>query len=597
MNEAIRAPSPTPAKSAIDPVTVSVIQGALENIAIEMGYKLMRMSYSSIIRESEDFGAALIDAENQQLAEAKQSTPLQSGPIPGYIRGLRRQLAERGEEIREGDVFMHNDAYAGASHGPDVAFVVPAFYKGILAGFAVTTAHHLDIGALTPGSGGIVDAIDCYAEGLRFQAVKVYEAGKRNDQVWNILASNIRLADLVLGDMEAQVAAARIGAARYLEVLDRYGRETVEAAATAIYDTSERRLRAAIAALPDGSYSATTHIDGFLDDEDERRRDLPIKVTILVQGDDLTVDLTGTAPQVSDRPINMPLEGTVDCAVWLAIRSVLLDSAVHGEIPQNSGLTRPIKIVAPEGTLVNPTFPAPVIARFCPGIELSNAVVQALGKVVPKQVCGGCGNGGGMVFTGRQAENFWVQVELFSGSYGGRFGGDGMDAVDVLYANTRNNPIEDIESHVPLRIERYELRDDPPAPGKWRGGIGSVREVRFLDDGAASVESDGHKYPPHGAFGGADGVPSQLIWQNADGERVPLPSKLPYRLFAAGDKIIAIRACGGGYGEAVERAPEDVLDDVLDGYLTVDQAHADYGVVIRDDLTFDEAATRAQRAK
>ena len=309
MNEAVRSPSSTPAKAAVDSVTVSVIQGALENIAIEMGYKLMRMSYSSIIRESEDFGAALIDTDNQQLAEAKQSTPLQSGPIPGYIRGLRRQLSERGEEIREGDVFMHNDAYAGASHGPDVAFVVPAFHDGVLAGFAVTTAHHLDIGALTPGSGGIVDAIDCYAEGLRFQAVKVYEEGKRNDQVWNMLASNIRLADLVLGDMEAQVAAARIGAARYLELLDRYGRGTVEAAAAAIYDTSERRLRAAIDALPDGTYSATTHIDGFLDDEDERRRDLPIKVTIHVRGDELTVDLTGTAPQVSDRPINMPLEG------------------------------------------------------------------------------------------------------------------------------------------------------------------------------------------------------------------------------------------------------------------------------------------------
>jgi len=584
------------ASGLVDPVTINVIQGALETIAIEMGYKLMRMSYSSIIRESEDFGAALIDAQDRQLAEAKQSTPLQSGPIPGYVRGLRRQLAERGEEIRPGDVFMHNDAYAGASHGPDVAFIVPAFLDGTLAGFAVTTAHHLDIGALTPGSGGIVDAIDCYAEGLRFQAVKVYEEGRRNQQVWNILGSNIRLADLVLGDMEAQIAAARIGAERFLELIGRYGRETVEAAAEAIYDTSERRLRAAIAELPDGDYNATTYLDGFLDDEEPGRRDLPINVTIRVRGDELIVDLTGTAPQVSDRPINMPLEGTVDCAVWLSIRSVLLDSAVHGEIPQNSGLTRPIRIVAPEGTLANPTFPAPVIARFCTGIELSNAVVQALGQVVPKQVCGGCGNGGGMVFTGQQAADFWVQVELFSGSYGGRHGLDGMDAVDVLYANTRNNPIEDIESHVPLRIERYELRDDPPAPGKWRGGIGSVREVRFLADGAASVESDGHKYPPHGAFGGADGVTSQLLWQKPDGEEVPLPSKLPYRPFSEGDKIIAIRACGGGYGAAAERAPDEVLEDVLDGYLSVERARADYGVVIGEDMTVDKSATRQARA-
>ncbi len=595
MNE-ISAHPPGGNAPRIDPITASVIQGALENIAIEMGYKLMRMSYSSIIRESEDFGAALIDIHNRQLAEAKQSTPLQSGPLPGYIKGLRRLLAERGDTIEPGDVFMHNDPYAGASHGPDVALIVPAFHKGELVGFAATTAHHLDIGAHTPGSGGIVDAIDCYAEGLRFQAIKVYEAGKKNQQVWNMLRTNIRLPDLVLGDMEAQVAAARIGAQRYLDLIEHYGLDMVIAAGEEMFDSSERRMRAAIRALPDGDYSATAMIDGFLDDPSTARKDLPIKVTIRKRGDEMTVDLTGTAPQVSDRPINMPLEGTVDCAVWLAVRSVLLDSAVHGEIPQNSGLVRPIKIVAPAGTLANPTFPAPVIARFCPGIELSNAVVQALAQVVPQQVCGGCGNGGGMLLTGQQGNNFWVQVELFSGSYGGRWGSDGMDSVDVLYANTRNNPIEDIESHVPLRIDRYELRENVAAPGRWRGGVGSIREITFLADGAVSIESEGHKYPPKGLFGGSDGTPSQLIWSKADGKVVPLFSKQPYQPFGTGDKITAVRACGGGYGDPLERDPADVLDDVLDDYIDVAKAHADYGVVITDKLQVDAAATTRERA-
>jgi len=585
-----------PAGGRIDPITASVVQGALENIAIEMGYKLMRMSYSSIIRESEDFGAAIIDAENRQLAEAKQSTPLQSGPIPGYIRGMRRQLEERGEAIEPGDVFMHNDPYAGASHGPDVALVVPVFHRDALAGFSVTTAHHLDIGAHTPGSGGIVDAIDCYAEGLRFQALKVYERGRKNTQVWNMLRTNIRLPDLVIGDMEAQVAASQIGAQRYVELIERYGPDTVRAAAEEMFDTSERLLRAAIAALPDGDYAATAYIDGYLDDPEPSRKDLPIKVTIQVRGDELTVDLTGTAPQVPDRPINMPLEGTVDCAIWLAIRSVLLDSAVHGEIPQNSGLVRPIHIVAPEGSLANPVFPAPVIARFCPGIELSNAVVQALGQVVPKQVCGGCANGGGMILTGQRGNSFWVQVELFSGSYGGRHGLDGMDSVDVLYANTRNNPIEDIESHVPLRIERYELREEVAAPGRWRGGVGSIRELRFLADGGASIESEGHKYPPKGMFGGADGVPAQLIKRRTDGTDVALPSKLPYHPFREGERLIAIRACGGGYGDPLERAAEDVLDDVIDQYMSREKALADYGVVITESLTVDAAATERERS-
>ena len=579
----------------IDPITASVIQGALESIAVEMGYKLMRMSYSSIIRESEDFGAAVIDLENRQLAEAKQSTPLQSGPIPGYVRGLRRQLAERGESIDPGDVFMHNDPYAGATHGPDVAFVVPAFHAGRLAGFAVTTAHHLDIGAHTPGSGGIVDAIDCYAEGLRFQAVKVYEAGKRNQQVWNMLRTNIRLPDLVLGDMEAQIAASRIGAQRYVELIEQHGLETIAAASEAMFDSSERMMRAAIRALPDGDYSASAMLDGFLDDHNPVRRDLPINVTIRVRDDELTVDLTGTAAQVADRPINMPLEGTVDCAIWLAIRSVLLDTVKHGWIPQNSGLTRPIKIVAPEGTLANPIFPAPVIARFCAGIELSNAVVQAFADAVPQQICGGCGNGGGMILTGQQGNNFWVQVELFSGSYGGRYRSDGLDSVDVLYANTRNNPIEDIESHVPLRVERYELRENAVAAGQWRGGVGSIRQIAFLADGAVSVESEGHKYPPKGLFGGHNGTSAQLIWTKANGEVVELPSKLPYRPFAKGDRITAVRACGGAYGDALERNPADVLDDVRDDYFGRDQAFADYGVVITEKLEVDDEATRRQR--
>ena len=400
----------------------------------------MRMSYSSIIRKSEDFGAALIDAECHQLAEAKQSTPLQSGPLPGYIRGVLKILKERGEEILPGDVFMHNDPYGGATHGPDVAFLVPVFHKNGLAGWAATTAHHLDIGAHTPGSGGIVDAIDCYAEGLRFQAIKVYEQGKRNNQVWNMLRTNIRLPDLVLGDMEAQIAASRIGAQRYLDLIERYGLHTVTAAAEDMFDASERRLRHAIAASPDGKYTATTHIDGYLDTESG-----PPRSADHSDNHDRRRSDEGRSRerrQVSDRPINMPFEGTVDCAVWLSVRSVLLNSWVHGEIQQNAGLTRQIEITAPKGTLANPIFPAPVIARFCPGIELSNAIVQALSQVVPRQVCGGCGNGGGLLLAGEQGGNFWLQVELFSGSYGGRYGLDGMDSVDVLYANTRNNPIK-----------------------------------------------------------------------------------------------------------------------------------------------------------
>ncbi|MSO73909.1 MAG: hydantoinase B/oxoprolinase family protein [Alphaproteobacteria bacterium] len=577
----------------IDPVTASVIQGALESIAVEMGYKLMRMSYSSIIRESEDFGAALVDVRIRQLCESRQSTPLQSGPIPGYVKGMNGLLAERGQTLNPGDVVMHNSAYHGASHGPDVAFVVPVFFKGRLVGYSVTTAHHLDIGASSPGSCGIVDSLDAYAEGLQFKALKVYDKGVLNVPLWHMVRDNIRASDLVVGDMEAQIAAARIGADRFLELIERYGLNTVEAAGDALMDHSERLMRQTIEALPDGTYSALGHVDGFEDDPE--RRDLKIKVTVTIKGSDITVDLTGTDKQIDDRPLNMPLEGTVDCAIWLTVRSILLDSFVHGHIPQNSGLVRPITIIAPKGTLVNPNFPAPTIARFCPGNIVADTLMRALSEAVPRQVSAGVGNLKVIAYSGIHGGAHWVHMDIHEGSYGGRYGKDGMDTVDTLYANTRNNPIEDIESHLPLRVLRYELRDGEAAPGQWRGGIGSLREVELLEDGSFSIEGDGHMFAPWGFKGGADGHTSKLLFRPKSGGEMSLPSMMPNKPTKAGDRLVLVGTCGGGYGDPLMRAPALVLSDVLDGFVTLTSAKDDYGVSITPDKTIDQAATTALR--
>ena len=583
-------------KTRVDPFLAAVIHGALENIAIEMGHKLMRMSYSSIIRESEDFGAALTDATGRQLCECTMSTPLQSGPIPGYIEGILRELSKRGDTVNPGDVFMHNDAYGGASHGPDVGFAVPIFHKGALAGFSVTTAHHLDIGALTPGSCGIVDAVDAYAEGLQFKAIRVYEAGRKVEPVWQILRSNIRIADLVVGDMEAQVAAARIGADRYAQLLDQYGLDTVTGAYEDLLDYSEKLMRDAISAIPDGVYNARTYIDGYLDSADPALKELPIEATLTIKGSNIHVDLTGTAPQTPNKPINMPFVGTVDCAVWLTLRSILLDSEVYGNIPQNSGLTRPITIFAPKGCLANPIFPAPVIARFCPGNALADTVMKAIAPAVPRQVSAGIGNLRVMAFSGVSNGNPWVHMEIMEGAYGGRYGKDGMDAVDTLYANTRNNPVEDIESHLPLRVLNYELRENVAGPGQWRGGIGSIRSFELLQDGAVSVEGDGQRFNPWGFIGGSDGSPAKVELSHLDGRVENLPSKIPYRPLAKGDRITAYGPCGGGYGDPMARAPEDVLDDVLDGLLDADMARAAYGVIVND-TRLDLAATQALRGQ
>ncbi len=588
--------SPAAASTRVDPVTGAVIRGALENIAIEMGHKLMRMSYSSIIRESEDFGTALTDATGRQLCECKMSTPLQSGPIPGYVRGILSQLEARGQTLVPGDVIMHNDPYGGASHGPDVGFAVPVFLDGTLIGFSVTTAHHLDIGASTPGSTGIVDAVDAYAEGLQFKAIKVYEAGVKNEAVWSILRDNIRASSLVVGDMEAQVATAQIGAERYLLLVQKYGLKTVMDAFEDLLDYSERLMRNAIAALPDGDYSAKTFIDGFLDSHEPARRDLPIAVTLKVRGDSMIVDLTGTAPQLPDRPINMPLVGTVDIAIWLTLRSILLDSVVYGSIPQNEGLSRPITIVAPRGSLANPIFPAPVIARFCPGNALADTVMKALAQAVPAQVSAGIGNLRVIAFSGTEHGKQWVHMEILEGSYGGRAEADGMDAVDTLFANTRNNPIEDIESHLPIRVDRYELRNNDAAAGRSRGGIGTIREFTMLSDGGFSVEGDGHRYKPWGFDGGSEGRTASLKLVAADGGETQLPSKVPYHKIRAGEHLVSEGPCGGGYGDPLARDPATVLDDVFEGFIDIETAASSYGVAIRDGAV-DSASTAKLRAR
>lgn len=574
-------------KKKLDPVTMQVVLGALENAAIEMGHKLARMSYSSIIRESEDFGCALVDIKGQQLCESTHSTPLQSGPIPGYVKGIQEIMEERGDKFEPGDVILHNSTYHGASHGPDFGLCIPVFYDNNLIGFSVTTAHHLDVGASTPGSCGIVDAVDAYAEGLQFKAIKVYEKGKKNTFVWNILKDNIRSSDMVVGDIEAQVAAARIGAERYLEIVKKYGLETVVETAEELTNYSERMMRNAISKLPDGEYYAEGLMDGYLDSDDPNKKDLKIVVNLKVQGDELVVDLTGTSPQIPDRPINMPLKGTVDIAIYLTLRSILLDSEDYGNFPQNAGLIRPIKIVAPEGTLCNPIFPAPTIARFCSGNAVADTLMKSLAEVVPKQVSAGVGNLKVLALSGKRGKDYWVYMDIMEGSYGGRFGKDGMDSVDTLYANTRNNPIEDIESHYPLRVTRYELRNHECAPGKWRGGIGSIREMTFLEDSSFSVEGDGHKYAPWGFDGGNDGEVGELALRFPDGTEQKLPSKIPNTTAQKGSALRMTGPCGGGYGNPLERNPQAVYEDYLDDYITRIQAQEEYGVSITKDGKLD----------
>lgn len=548
----------------LDPVTTAVIAGGLDSIAVEMGHKLARMSYSSIIRESEDFGCALCDADANQLCESVQSTPLQSGPIPGYVQGIERRFAELGLAWRPGDVVIHNHPYYGASHQPDVGFIVPVFHQGELVGFSGTTAHHLDLGALTPGTCGIVDAGDAYAEGLHFNALKIEDEGRPNEVLWQLIRDNVRAPHLVVGDMEAQVTAAKIGAERMAELIAHHGLETFRLACADVMDYSDRMLRREIAKLPDGTYAAEGLLDGYPDHPDPRYRDLRIRVAVTVAGDELTVDLAGTSEQI-DLPLNMPFVGTVDLAVWVALRSILLDTDTHDPVPTNSGLFRAITITAPEGCLANPRFPAPTIARFSGGNLVADTLMRALAPILPDAVSAGTGTLRIISYSGLRDGGHWVYMDIHEGSYGARRGKDGMDAVDTLYANTRNNPIEDIESHYPLRVTQYELREGSGGAGTWRGGLGSIREIEFLEETGFSLEGEGSVWRPPGLFGGEDGTPGRILLNPGTDREEELPSKFPYRKARAGDRVRMLGPSGGGYGPAAERDPAAAEADRADG--------------------------------
>ena len=576
--------------TGIDMVTLRVIGGAFNAIAREMAQVLYRMSYSSIIRESEDLGCGLFDPAGRELCES-ESSPMHIGSLPFYIRGFMRSLEGN---LHEGDIVLHNHPYFGASHTPDMCVALPIFHEGRLLGFAAATAHLIDNGAAAPGLN--VDLIDLFAEGLLINGLKLYERGERNESLWKLMHDSVRTPELNAGDIEAMVAAVRLGRKRYLKLVGKYGVQTVLGAAYYWMDYSEQRLRAEIAKIPDGDY----HAESWLDD-DGRNWGVPLKVdvTVQVRGSDIVIDLTGSSAEV-ETGYNVPFEGALLVACYYIVRTLLLDEATIEEfIPQNEGMFRPVSAVAPKGSIFNPNFPRACFARMAQVQRVLDCVIRALAPVMPERVT--AGNSATVMsisysgFDPRRRQ-YWVCVEVNEGSYGARSAKDGLDSVDNLMANTRNVPIEEIETRFPLRIERYELRPEPPGAGAWRGGIGVVREVRMLDGGYISCNGDRHLEAPLGVFGGGDGLAGRLTLNPGQPDEEAMRSKASGRKLQPGDVVRYTAASSGGYGDPLARAPQRVLSDWLDGFIDLATARDVYRVVIRPaDGTVDEAGTARLR--
>lgn len=575
----------------VDPITLRVIGGALNSMAKEMAQVLYRMAYSSLIRESEDLGAGIFDVNGRELCES-DSTPMHCGSIPAYIRGINRRLAGT---YQPGDVILHNHPYHGAAHSPDYGVMIPIFWEGQHIGFAGCTGHVSDIGGNFPGL--CMDVVDVWAEGKLMDSMKIYEAGVPNDMLIQHILDNVRTPEQNRGDLEALIACARLGERRFTELLEKYGLDTVMSAAERWMDYSEQMLRRRIRQIPDGSYEAPV---GYLDD-DGKNRGVPLKVAVRVQvdGEDVLVDLTGSNDQVSTA-FNVPFEGSVLPTAVSAIRTILLDEHLTDEfVPQNDGCFRPVKAYAPEGSMFNPNFPASCFARFSQVNRVFDSINLALAPVLPdRAIAGSSAALCAIAYSGLAPDgvSYWVYIEINEGSYGGRHGKDGMDCVDSLMANTRNNPIEELELNHAMRALRYELRGEPPAPGRWRGGIGSVRTWLMEVDTFLGSEADNRSDPPAGALGGHDGLAGAFIRNPGTDREELLFSKVTQEVCRAGEVLEIRLPSGGGFGDPYARDARAVLDDVLDEYLTAEDARRDYGVVVDTETwTVDKTATRELR--
>lgn len=550
---------------SVDPITFAVVKNALDTIVDDMAFAVMRTARSPIIRDVLDYSVTMCDASGRILAQAK-TVALHLGAVPDAIDVI---IAKYADNVAPGDVIILNDPYEGGMHLPDIFMFKPIFFNQRLQGFSVVIAHHCDVGGRVPGSNA-ADSTEIFQEGIRIPPTKLYVRGEENETLFDIIKKNVRLPDLVLGDLGAQLATCNIGERELVRLFDRYGEEGLRDYFDELLDYGERLTRKAIEAWPDGTYDFLDHIDndGFCETP------IPIKCAITVKGDRVSVDFAGSSPQVRGA-INSTLS-FVKSATYLSIRC-----ALDADVPNNAGVYRCIDITAPQGSILNPNMPAPVAARALTGYRVVDCVLGALSKIAPTKVMA-AGEGGNTVialsgYHNNSVEPF-ILVDMINGAWGGRFDKDGIEGVTNPSQNMSNMPIETLEARYPIVMEAYGFAADSGGAGEYRGGLGLVREYRILsEEVVAQIRSDRSVHAPYGLFGGSSGaVSANFLREN--NELKPLPSKFTMNLTR--DAVIRHeQAGGGGYGNPLKRSFDLIERDLANGKITQAYAERFHGVV------------------
>ena len=564
----------------VDTGELEIFRHSLKSIVEEMGVTLQRTAYSTNIKIRRDHTCALFDADLRHVAQ-HDIAPQHIGSLVSVVP---RNVPEWEDELEPGDGILINDPYMGAVHLPDVMLISPLFHDGEIIGYAANSAHHVDIGGGTPG--GIPnDSTELYAEGLIIPGVHAVENWEYDENTLEFILRNVRESKMRRGDYQAQLGANRIGEKRFAELHDSYGRDAVGSYLDELLDYTERRVRAAIEELPDGEYEARDEMDGdgIVDDPVE------LVLTLAVEGDELTIDFTGTADEN---------EGPLNCTPAMAFAGTMsvVMAFIGEDLPKNDGFYRPIETITPAGTMVNPTYDRPVAGGWEIPMRAGDLVTKAFADAVPEETIGATkGIVCNVAYGGddpRDDEGY-VYYETVAGGYGGRAEKDGMDAVQTHFQNTANSPIEELEDEIPVYVRRYELITDSEGAGRQRGGLGVRRDLEFYDHEASfSLLTDRTRSGPWGVFGGRAASPARFYRNPDTAAEETLASKSTTKLDP--NEVVSVQTPGGGgYGDPLERDPQAVLADVRDGKVSAAKAAEEYGVVIDDGV--DTAATEAKR--
>lgn len=560
-----------------DPVVLKMMWDRLIAVVDEADTALGRTAFSTVVREAHDYVTVLLDPEGRSIAQCTYSIPSFIGTLPITARHMLRQIPA--SRLVPGDVLITNDPWLGTGHLPDITMLTPIFHKDRLVAFAANVMHMADIG----GRAFSADAREIFEEGLRLPPTYLYRGGEESVELLAIIRSNVRVPELVMGDLEAGRSANEVMARRLREFMDDYEMDDLAALADEMFTRSEANMRAKISALPDGDYTELLQMDGF-------ETPLDIRVRVVVKGDEILVDYAGSSSQ-TEHAINSVHNYTYAYTVYP------LKCILDPETPNNEGSFRAIRVTAPEGSFLNPRLPAAVNGRHLVGHLLSFAIYGALSDIVPERILadGGCAPSWVLVLNGQdEAGKPFNAFMFFSGGQGARIGMDGIASLHFP-TNISSVPTEHVEASCPVQVEMREQIPDSGGAGQWRGGNGVRFAFRNLSSNTCNValQCERIDHPPKGSRGGGAGSPGRVL---LNGKSLPNP-KMQFSMKR--DDVLTLELPGGGgMGNPLERGPDSVLRDVRSGVITERHAQASYGVVLtRDGKQVDRDATGRRRSR